>query len=179
METMCSIAFFGFLRCGEFTCSSSFDVDANICVEDITFDGMCILRLKVSKTDPFRQGVHISLFATKNLVCPFRSLTQLVWIRRRSGARNTGPLFVDSSFTAITRNTFLRWLSIILCRAGFSSSGYSGHSFRIGAATTAAQARLEDHLIKTLGRWSSDCFTRYIRTPEATLRQAQISLFTV
>ncbi|XP_071083873.1 uncharacterized protein [Haliotis cracherodii] len=176
METMCTIAFFGFLRCGEFTCSSSFDVEANICVEDITFDSRCILRLEVSKTDPFRH--FISLFATKNLVCPFRSLTQLVWIRRQSGARNTDPLFVDSSFTAITRNT-LRWLSIILCRAGFSSSGYSGHSFRIGAATTAAQARLEDHLIKTLGWWSSDCFTRYIPTPKATLRQAQISLCTV
>jgi L-lactate utilization protein LutC len=38
------------------------------------------------------------------------------------------------------------------------------------------QARLEDHLIQTLGRWSSDCYTRYIHTSPEVLRQAQAQL---
>lgn len=41
-------------------------------------------------------------------------------------------------------------------------SKYRGHSFRIRAATSAAG--IEDHLIQTLGRWSSKFYTRYIRT---------------
>ena len=39
----------------------------------------------------------------------------------------------------------------------------SSHSFRIGAATTAASAGIPDRTIRTLGRWSSDCYRRYIR----------------
>ena len=35
---------------------------------------------------------------------------------------------------------------------GIDSSGYVGHSFRVGAATAAALAGLEDSAIRTLGR---------------------------
>ena len=34
-----------------------------------------------------------------------------------------------------------------------------------GAATMAASCRLQDSLIKTLGRWESAAYTMYIRMP--------------
>ena len=46
----------------------------------------------------------------------------------------------------------------LLAQAGFNASNYAGHSYRIGAATTAAAAELPSWLIRTLGRWSSDCY---------------------
>ena len=46
---------------------------------------------------------------------------------------------------------------------------YAGHSFRIGAATSAALARIKDRTIQLLGRWQSGAFLRYIRTPHELL----------
>ena len=38
-----------------------------------------------------------------------------------------------------------------------------------GGATTAAARGVPDHLIKTLGRWSSDAYQIYIRTPVSSI----------
>ena len=42
---------------------------------------------------------------------------------------------------------------------------YSGHSFRIGAASTVAVVGIEDSLIKTVGRWESTAYLSYVRVP--------------
>ena len=41
---------------------------------------------------------------------------------------------------------------------GLQSDHYAGHSFSIGAATTAVVLGLEDSLIKALGRWESTTY---------------------
>lgn len=64
-------------------------------------------------------------------------------------------------------------------RIGLNDSRYAGHSFRIGAATAAAAAGVEDHVIKDLGRGSSDCYVRYIRTDPEVLNDAQRKLCNV
>ncbi len=40
---------------------------------------------------------------------------------------------------------------------------FSGHSFRIGAASTAAAVGLNDSTIQQAGRWKSNTFRTYIR----------------
>ena len=64
----------------------------------------------------------------------------------------------------------------MLTRLGKDDSAYCGHSFRIGAATSAAAAGVEDHLIQTMGRWSSDCYVRYIKTSDCNIRKAQTAM---
>lgn len=69
LETVCTIAFFGFLRCGEFTCKEVFDPSIHLCISDLSiFEDYVHLQLKISKTDPFRKGVIIKLFATDNII---------------------------------------------------------------------------------------------------------------
>lgn len=51
-------------------------------------------------------------------------------------------------------------------------SRYSGHSFRIGAATTAIARGVPESTVQMLGRWESDPFKRYyIRIPRQDLAQ--------
>jgi len=59
-----------------------------------------------------------------------------------------------------------------LTHLGFDSNKYSGHSFRIGAATSCNFNLVQDNMIKTLGRWKSDCYNRYIRTSDEDIRKA-------
>ena len=51
-----------------------------------------------------------------------------------------------------------------LAGIGVDVANYSGHSFRIGAASTAAKAGFSNSFIQILGRWKSLAFTTYIRT---------------
>ena len=68
----------------------------------------------------------------------------------------------------LTRETLVAWLKSALARLGIEGN-YSGHSFRIGAANTAATVGIPDHLIKTMGRWLSDAYQLYIHTPSIIL----------
>ena len=86
------------------------------------------------------------------------------------------PLYFFSSGQFLTRDKVTSVLRLQLQRLGFSTECYASHSFRIGAATTAAEAGLPPCLIQTLGRWSSNCYTQYIRTPASLLQTVPAKL---
>ncbi len=56
-----------------------------------------------------------------------------------------------------------------LTQAGFSEIGFSGHSFRKGAAQHASNQGMLDSQIQKLGRWTSNSFQLYFETSSETL----------
>jgi hypothetical protein len=180
METVCVVAFFGFLRCAEFTCNKTFDATSNLCLGDISFqDTHVILKLKQSKTDPFRKGVDIKLFCMGSGICPTCLLARYLKLRKNlfpMASAQVDSCFLTEEGRPLTRAQFLTYLKQVLKSAGHDDSKYTGHSFRIGAATSAATAHIEDHMIKTLGRWASDSYCRYIITPKSAIYSAHIAL---
>ena len=68
----------------------------------------------------------------------------------------------------LSRTLLTNWLGQIMASAGISSN-FSSHSFRIGVATVAGRNGIPDHSIQELGRWKSNAFQSYIRTPSAAL----------
>ena len=80
-----------------------------------------------------------------------------------------GPLFSFESGRCLTRAIVSDLLRDSARVAGLPYYSLKGHSFRIGAASVAADASLPDWLIKVLSRWSSDCYQLYSRTPQSTL----------
>jgi len=57
----------------------------------------------------------------------------------------------------------------ILQKVGIDCSKYLGHSFWIGAATTAAALGIQDSLIKTTGCWESIAYQLYVHAPQDQL----------
>ena len=178
--TACIVAYFGFLRCGEFTSKNrQFDPASNLCLGDIQFEyennSPCKfhLRLKASKTDPFRKGVSIPFFSNNSSICPVKALHRFIGVRVRINSDPLSPLFLLNGNMPLTRNDFSHMLNKVLTRLNVDITQYAPHSFRIGAATSAAEANVEGHIIKVLGRWSSQCFQNYIHTPQSLLASAQ------
>ena len=79
-----------------------------------------------------------------------------------------GPLFLLQNGQPLSRNILTDWLRQIMASARVPGN-FSSHSFRIGAATVAARNGVPDHLIQSMGRWSSNAYQLYIRTPAKAL----------
>ena len=173
-----TMAFFGFLRCGEFTTQTGqFDPSIHLTLADVSIkydpSPYLSIHLSSSKTDPFRKGVQVKLFPLGNSLCPLSAVSQYLAFRMCYSTSSASPFFLMPTCLPLTRTEFTSLFQGVLQCIGLHDSRLKPHSFRIGAATTAAQAHLPDHLIKTLGRWSSDAYLRYIRTPTSLLAQAQ------
>lgn len=161
------LGFFGFLRAGEFTCHSrdTFMADmlspSDITVDSHSSPSHLSVHLKRSKADPFGAGATLHLGATGDILCPVTAVLGYMAVRPPVA----GPLFLFQDGSTLSKPRLVQALRQALHTVGIDDSRFSGHSFRIGAATTAAQVGLSDSLIQTLGRWKSSAFRVYIQTP--------------
>ena len=167
----CCTCFFGFLRSGEVTVPSwkAYDAQCHLSTGDVMLVGSppraIEVAIKASKTDPFRKGVKVFLGRTDNHLCPVAAVAAYMAVR----GNTSGPFFMLKNGRPLSRETLVRKLREALGSTGVDVSCYSGHSFRIGAATTAASVGIEDSLIKTLGRWESAAYLLYVRVPRDKL----------
>ena len=143
--------------------SDEFDEAVHVGVKDIAVDNarhpsIMQSRIKQSKTVLFRQGISLYVSKTGSHICPVASMMNYLQVR---GMSPSGPLFQFSDGRVLTRKRFVDFVRAGL-KADIDDRNYSGHSFRIGAATTAAKKGIEDAIIKTLGRWKSLAYLEYI-----------------
>ena len=165
-----AVCFFGFFRAGEITApsASAFDPRVHLAWGDVSISGdNQVLRvfLKRSKTDQYGRGTEVFIGATRNELCPVQAVRSYVVVRGES----PGAFFRSLDCCPLSKARFVELVRSSLARVPIA--GYSGHSFRIGAATAAAQAGIPDSAIQALGRWSSPAFLRYIRVPWEHLAQ--------
>ena len=145
-----TLAFFGFLHLGKPTCNSTFDPKHHLMNRDITFmprssPKYMLVRLKVSKTDPYRQGQIIVIGKTNSPLCPISAM--VAYLNSRPSSLDSGPIFVYVSAASLTWEKLTRETRLLISKGSLDSSEFTGHSFRIGAATTAASATLPPWLI--------------------------------
>ena len=171
---ICSLAFFGFFRLGELLLESpsAYNPTLHLSWGDIAVDNPSApaairVHLKQSKCDQLGKGVDITVGQTNSALCPVTAV--LSYIRLRQDA--PGAFFTDKQHQPVRKSWFIQQLRHILQSMGLPQEHYAGHSFRIGAATSAALAGVEDSTIQTLGRWQSSAYLQYIRLPRDHLTQ--------
>jgi len=125
-----------------------------------------LVSIKQSKTDPFLKGCTLTIARYTTSICSVMAMTDYL-LQCKPAA--TGPLFTFTNGKWLSCASRTMELRSVQQGCGLHADHYFTHSFRIGAATTAAAAGVPSWLIKVLGCWSSDCYESYIRTPQETL----------
>ena len=169
---VCCTAFFGFFRLGELLLDSSaaFNLRSHLAWGDVSVNDQAAptvvkIHLKQSKTDQAGKGFDVILGRTGRELCPVAAVLGFIAV----GGNRPGPFFVMTGAKPLTKARFITELRANLVVLGVPQDHYAGHSFRIGAATSAALAGVEDSTIQALGRWHSAAFLRYIRMPREQL----------
>ena len=158
-----TLAFAAFLRGGEFTSSARhFNPSTHATKSDVDFskDGTLSFYLKHSKTDQFFRGHVITLQPSGNTICPANRMKKYF---HSCSAQGRAPLFHFKNGPPLSMGTLRRILRRLLRNLGYQARSFNTHSFRIGAATSAAMKGLSAKNIKQLGRWKSRCFRDYVR----------------
>ena len=159
------LAFFGFMRVGEITAPSKYSFSPHT----LTLDNIKLghdtqefleVTIKSSKTDQHGESVTLHFIkGNDDIVCPIKALRQYLSVRPSCG----DPLFLHFDSSPLTRYQFDSMLKKGIKTMGLNPIHFTPHSFRIGAATSAAISGIPIDTIKSMGRWQSSAVMLYVR----------------
>lgn len=160
------VAFWGMMRLAEVTYDQNSGqptwINSILC-EDVLHEGSTstsvTLAVRGAKTAKAGEAQRVLLNAQPNVLCP------VLAIKRRL-ARMCHPKDGLFSYGDVPRFNLTRSSLVKKCSAIWVAHGHlglSGHSFRVGGASFRAALGVPHTQIKTLGRWTSDCYKLYLR----------------
>ncbi|XP_061195017.1 integrase/recombinase xerD homolog [Saccostrea echinata] len=168
LKALFLLCFHAFLRMGEVTVKQGIAHNKVIQVQDVTFQykgqNPCSVQLVLRhfKTQKMNEPIIICLESSPNSeICPVNALC----VYQSQFSHISGPLFQFKDGTPLSYNYVSKQLAASVKFTGLNPALYKGHSFRIGAATYAAQKGYSENYIQQLGRWNSNALKRYIRIP--------------
>ena len=113
-----TLAFFGFLRCSEFTCNSPFDATYHLSRTDIIFHPNILhaesydVVIKRSKTDLFRRECRLTIGSSYDKLCPVRAMK--TYLLQLPSEQTLQPLFKFKSGDPLTRTALTSHLRRLL-----------------------------------------------------------------
>ena len=117
--------FFAFLWAREMTAPSdgAYDASVHLSVQDIAVDdsinpSVIRIRIKQSKTDPFRKGVDLYVGKTGSQLCPVTSMLTHICSRGMAA----GPLFRFKDGRVLTRQRFVETVRDGLKKCGIDAT---------------------------------------------------------
>lgn len=163
-KAMCSLAFFGFLRIGEITATTNAGCQP-LQLHQISYvygSSKHVVGFTLTFLDfkhHYNQRPFTLSLQRQHSCCPIALLLDYLALR----GNQPGAIFITQQGNPVTREVFAARLSEAIQFCGLNPTRYKSHSFRIGAASYAAEKGMSDAQIRTLGRWKSNAFQKYIR----------------
>ena len=159
-----SLSYFGAFRAGDLLRQQR---NGRLTWDDVRFfpsmqaPQFCILNVRMDKINQVGPSVAVTIPATGSLTCPVRLL--LLYMSFFPERHSDGSVFSPTAELSYSYAKALLETRQRLRAIGVDGRLFGCHSYRIGAATVAARRGLPDWAVKTLGRWNSACYQRYIR----------------
>ena len=144
------LCIFSFLQSSEIVSPSENEFDP------LTYLCFCDVRVD-SHSSPSCLQIMMCNGVSGRRLCPVLEVLNYMVARGSS----PGPLFTWKNGHYVTRESFVARVRLALSAAGYIAKNYAGHSFRIGAATMAAQCGIQDSKPLAGGRAA---YTHYIKT---------------
>ena len=167
MRAALATAFQGLLRGAEFT-SDRFNPETDLARGDVAAlsASRLVLMMRPSKNMNHLKGKTVPLVigaggAYIDAVAEVRNMLNVD--KSAAGAASTTPLFRGADGQALTGERMRLWIQAAMHRLGLQPEQFGLHSLRIGGATALFAAGADPLIIRTMGRWSSDCYRLYVR----------------
>jgi len=162
------LAYFGFLRLGEIVADNRGATGglraSDVSVQRTGGGDAVIIDLRHTKTSQYGRSQVIKLREIPgSAMCPFQAVHSYNALRPKGAS----AFLCHFDGSQVTRHQFQAILRKAAIAAGLDPRLYTSHSFRIGAATSAAEAGFSPQQIKEGGRWRSDAYKSYIRPTTA------------
>ena len=147
-KAMCAMAFFAFRRIGEITVSKRDSVNGNLLQLDQVSkkhsgngNVVSLIITFTSYKHNYNQNPFSIVLNRQPKACPVQSFLDYVSVR---GIVH-GPLFINHDGSPVLRSEFSKMLGSVIRLCNLDPNRYKGHSFRIGAATYAAEQGVSDN----------------------------------
>ena len=124
-----TLAFYGFLRCSELMCNGPFDRNIHLTHVDVTFVPdinklqRMEVRIKKSKTDPFRQTALTIIAKTHTNICAVSAVRDFILQTPNSNLDSLLFQFRDGSY--LSRRSLASNLHALIDMCGLHSKDYS------------------------------------------------------
>ena len=168
IQSAICLGFFGCLRVSEFT-----QVQDNcLNMEHVVVEQKPFKRLIVTlvKTKTSKQPVNIYIGCSGIDICAV-CVTEKYKNIRHVQFGPYGPFYIFIQGLPLSKQIFIKQLKLLMVAAGYDAAGFTGHSLRVGMATSMSQSGFQDWEIKCMGQWKSSAYTRYIKPSPEYLSQ--------
>ena len=163
-----ALAFQGLLRGAEFTSTGAFNADTDLARGDVASLAAerLVVMMRPCKNMNHMKGKTVPLVigAGGSLIDAVSEMRNMLKVDPHDPCyADCTPMFRHADGKPLEADRMRRMLQDMLRSVGVDQKQFGLHSLRIGGATALFAAGADPMIIRTMGRWSSDCYRLYVR----------------